>query len=420
MKNLVLIVNSNPQTANRVAALVDKLGFSYQVIDCYFKLEKNLSLHEEYFCACTDINIKNAPNGEAIDLLTSHDIPTFVLTELLDESIRETVLAKTVIDYITTETIHSFDYVAKLLLRLKTNLSVRILIVDDASATRKYLKNLLVRHNFNVVEATSGEGALEKLNQYTDIKLVLTDQTMPKMSGIELVQAIRKKYSQEHLAIIAISATPKSIISARFLKNGANDCLAKPFNAEEFYARVFRNLEYIEYVAQVQFAARHDYLTKVYNRRTFFELAQNDIEESKNQIQACIAIIDLDYFKKINDQFGHDAGDIVLVETAKRITSHFRDAIVARLGGEEFCIFLPDISLDEAYFRFEFLCHHFESFEFTIPNKKIQVTASIGVSSCNAKTLEQAMKQADLALYEAKSRGRNGVVSFDEMVKEVN
>ncbi|WAJ70511.1 diguanylate cyclase [Catenovulum adriaticum] len=411
MNNTILIVNDNAAIAARVRAIANKLGFESIHVASYFQLEKVLSVETHFFCACVDFSLPDAKSGEAIDFLISQNIPSFVLTNQLADTTRDAVLSKAVVDYIAAETIHSFDYIAKLLLRLKHNRDIRILIVDDALSARNYLKKLLLRHNFKVSEASDGAEALALLENQPDIKMVVTDQTMPNMTGIELVQKIRMQYSLEQLAIIAISATPKSIIAARFLKNGANDCLSKPFNPDEFYARIFCNLEYIEHVAEVQFAANHDYLTRLFNRRYFFERA-GEITQHDNISNSALAIIDLDHFKQINDQYGHDAGDSVLRQTAQRLESHFRGNLVARFGGEEFCILLQQMSPDEALGRLEFFIHHLEHFEMEIPNNSISITASVGFTVCQSNELEKLIKQADIALYQAKNNGRNQVVEF--------
>ncbi|MER2492475.1 diguanylate cyclase domain-containing protein [Catenovulum sediminis] len=405
--NTVLVVEDNPSTAKVIMAIAQKLGFEAEAVHSYAELI-TLSSLKAYFCVCADYHLPDAPNGEAIDLALSQQIPTFVLTGKLDEQTRLRVLKKSVVDFILKETIHSFDYVAKLLMRLRNNMNVRILVVDDSVSVRRYLTTLLERQNFIVAEAENGQQALEVLNIHNDIKLVVTDQEMPLMTGLQLTTAIRKEYSHEQLAVIAISNATDAMLTARFLKNGANDCLNKPFDAEEFYTRIFRNLEYIEQVEQIEFAAHHDYLTRVKNRRSFFEHAENILSTQSSGV--ALALLDLDHFKAINDTYGHDAGDIILVQATQRMQSHFPDAIVARLGGEEFCLLLPQVSPDEALGRLEFLCHHFESFAFNVANQQLQVTVSIGLVEADATGISAALKRADIALYQAKNNGRNQVV----------
>lgn len=412
MNNRVLIVEDHKATANVLTKIAQKLGFDVDVVYCLADLTALLFESKDYFCACVDFHLPDAHNGEAIDQTVAAKIPTFVLTGRLDEEVRKKVMAKAVVDFILKETVHSFDYVGKLLLRLQRNMQVSILVVDDSLSVRKYLRTMLERQNFNVIEAADGLAALELLTEHPSIKVVITDYEMPKMSGVELTSKIRRKHPHEKIAILAVSSGNNSMQTARFLKNGANDSLNKPFDAEEFYTRIFRNLEYIEQVEEIEFAANHDFLTKLKNRRCFFESSNHALKTANKP--SALALLDLDHFKSINDNYGHEAGDIVLVHAAQRMLAHFKDGIVARLGGEEFCILLPETSMDEALGRFEFLCHHFESFEFKVLQQVLSVTISIGLVEVVSQDISTALKQADLALYSAKANGRNQVVQYEE------
>ncbi|WP_016956212.1 response regulator [Catenovulum agarivorans] len=410
MKNRVLIVEDHRTTADILTKIAQKLGFEVDVMHSMADLTAALVEFKDYFCACVDFHLPDAHDGEAIDQTVAAKIPTFVLTGKLDEQVRQKVMAKAVVDFILKETVHSFDYVGKLLTRLKRNMQVSILVVDDSLSVRKYLRTLLERQNFTVIEAVDGEDALERLKAHPQIKVVITDYEMPKMSGVELTSKIRRKNPHEKIAILAISSSNNAMLTARFLKNGANDALNKPFDAEEFYTRIFRNLEYIEQVEEIEFAANHDFLTKIKNRRCFFELSNQALKTASKP--SALALLDLDHFKAINDTYGHEAGDIVLVQAAQRMMAHFKDGIVARLGGEEFCVLLPETSIDEALGRLEFLCHHFESFEFKVLQKVLSVTTSIGLVEVSAQDISTALKQADEALYAAKGNGRNQVVQY--------
>ncbi|MDX2367630.1 MAG: diguanylate cyclase [Colwellia sp.] len=133
------------------------------------------------------------------------------------------------------------------------------------------------------------------------------------MDGIALTNEIRKKYSRELLAVIGISGASDGLHSARFIKNGADDFLRKPFCPEEFYCRITQNIESLNNIAQIQHAANTDYLTELFNRRAFFSNAeQRIVEYTMRNIHYCLAVLDIDYFKKVNDNYGHNAGDQVL------------------------------------------------------------------------------------------------------------
>lgn len=411
--NKVLVIDDSKSIAKVVSAIASKAGFEPIIAYSLRDLESIITDSNEFFCACVDYNLPDAPNGEAIDFVVSLDIPAFVLTGSMEEATREHILSKPVIDYVPKETVQSFDYVGKLLKRLKQNLDTNILVVDDSSSARLYTRALLKRQNYQVQEAADGKSALEILSKDNQIKIMVVDHQMPGMTGIELVSEVRKTYNTDQLAIIGISASAEGTsLSARFLKNGANDFLTKPFSPEEFYTRIFRNIEYIENINKARKAATTDYLTGLYNRRHFYDQAHVLMQQAQaKQTELTLALFDLDKFKSVNDKHGHDVGDEVLQEMAKRLIQHFRAPnVVARLGGEEFCILMPNTGLDEATGRLEFLRHHIETFEFETRRKTLSLTTSIGLSQIQPDELDVAMKAADEALYAAKRGGRNQLV----------
>lgn len=156
-----------------------------------------------------------------------------------------------------------------------------------------------------------------------------------------------------------------------------------------------------------------DMLTNVYNRRYFFEATDRLIELSKREDKSIsLLMIDVDYFKKINDKYGHDAGDTILVNLASKIQSMTRNSdIFARMGGEEFSLFLYNTSIEEAKNIANNLCQVISSEEFTYEDTNIGITVSIGVAqlSENITTIDKLYKAADSKLYEAKNLGRNQV-----------
>ena len=135
---------------------------------------------------------------------------------------------------------------------------------------RKHMISLLIRHNFVVYDCLTAHDAMRLLSQHQHIRLVITDNQLPDMSGTYFVSSLRKAFSKEQLAIMGIAGGQGMLMSAHFIKSGANDFLRLPFCHEEFLCRVMQNVEYIESVEAIRRAANTDYLTGLPNRRHFF------------------------------------------------------------------------------------------------------------------------------------------------------
>ena len=168
---------------------------------------------------------------------------------------------------------------------------------------------------------------------------------------------------------------------------------------------------------ELAFFATTDFLTGLLNRRYFFELAQKYCNElPEHHLPGTVAMIDVDFFKSINDTYGHQAGDDLLRKVAKSIQSCFnQETLVGRLGGEEFAILLPRTNLNTAYEACKCLLTHISDTKLKTGPNTISVTASIGLSEIHKHdtNIEKALLSADKALYAAKDRGRNTIAIFD-------
>ncbi|MDP4982450.1 response regulator [Pseudoalteromonas tunicata] len=411
MPNKLLIIEDNSSIAKVQKHIALKLGFE---VDLAYSLGEAIALIEEndYFCAVVDYVLPDANDGEAIPFTIGAEIPTIVMTGKLDNQTRDTVLRYPIVDYITKEIRQSYNYLETQLRRLPKNQAVRILIVDDSPATRKHLSNLLQRHKYKVALACDGLEALEQLNIYPDIKVVICDNEMPNMDGITLTAKIRQTYSNEELAVIGISSSKDNQISAKFLKSGANDYISKPFYPEEFYCRLSQNIEMLDAIATIRLQANSDYLTNLPNRRYFFEQTQLNIEKNvQAQHSTILAMIDIDFFKAINDNYGHDAGDEVLKGLANHFRLHFSEHLIARLGGEEFAVYFKQSTSAEASQQLEAFRMSVELNSPSFSSKKIPFTLSIGLADSNETNVDAILKIADQYLYQAKSDGRNRLIT---------
>jgi len=405
----LLIIEDTPTIAKVQKHIGLKIGFE---VDVATSLAEAIELieHNNYFCSVVDFVLPDAPDGEAIPLTIGAEIPTIVMTGKLDNSTRDYVSQYPIVDYITKESHQAYRYLETQLTRLPKNKDVRILIVDDSLATRNHLNNLLVRHKYKVSQAADGELALEQLELNPDIKVIITDNEMPVMDGITLTGKIRKKFNNDEKIVIGISGSKDNHVSARFLKSGANDYLRKPFYPEEFYCRLGQNIEMMDNIATIKKQANSDYLTKLPNRRYFFEQAKmlSNIQKSNN-CPLILAMIDIDHFKSINDKLGHDVGDEVLKGLAQIFMKLFADQLIARLGGEEFAIYFDNIDFSSAKKRLESFRVHLEQTKIY----DVSFTISIGLTQQANYDIDEVLKIADQYLYTAKESGRNILICDD-------
>lgn len=363
------------------------------------------STPESFLCALVDYTLPDAPNGEAIDFAIESFIPAVVITGRLDDAIRNTVLSKSVVDYIPKENAQVYEYLSRLLSRLEKNKSVGVLVVDDSRVSRNKMVALLRRHNFVTYDSSGALEGIEILHANKDIKLIITDENMPDMTGIEMVAEVRRIYNKDELSIIGVSSDTNPALSARFIKSGATDYLTKPYCHEEFFCRVLQNVEQIEHIDAIRRAANSDYLTGLPNRRHFFSRANSILKREPKALS--LALIDLDLFKSINDTYGHDCGDYVLKEMSKSIVKHFSKYCVARFGGEEFCILMPELSSDEAFIKLEKFRLEISQKVLTFEQHSFTCSLSIGLTDSFKGSIQAMLKQADDNLYKAKENGRN-------------
>jgi len=412
----VLIVEDSRSFAAHVSKHVRQdLGFEVVVAANLAAAKGVLEQDADFLAALLDLNLPDAPNGECVDLVLAHKVPAIVFTGVLSDSLRESFWNRHIVDYVLKDSMENVDYVVALLARLQKNPQTKILVVDDSRSYRHAVGRLLSTHLYHVLEAGSGEEALRVLGEHPDTSLVLVDYNMPGMDGFALTREIRRNHGKDTLAIVGVSGEAGTRLSPRFIKSGANDYLHKPFLAEEFYTRITQNLEMLEHIAQVRDMAERDYLTRVYNRRYFFSAGAQLLALLARRGQpVTVAMIDIDHFKKVNDTLGHEAGDAVLRAMAQLLASRFRVSdIVARIGGEEFCVLASDISADQALLLFEDLRKLFETTPVRFGEDTVRYTVSIGLCCEISQSLDDMLRQADRMLYRSKSLGRNRVALYN-------
>lgn len=412
MSKKILIIEDSKSVSNTLSMMIkESLGYS-SFIGTSVKECANLLLEHKgnFDVALLDLNLPDSQNGEIVDFVTKFNIPIVILTanSLVDNEIK--YRSKNIVDYVIKDGIHSFKYAISVINRIINNENVKLLIVDDSRTFLDKTKDLIEKYRLTVFTATNGVEALDILEDNKDIKILLTDYYMPKMDGLELVRTIRKKYNKDEMSIIVTSIEKEKQTASKFLKYGANDFLYKGFTQEELFVRINANIELLELFDKLKNRANRDYLTKLYNRRYLFEKGKVILDDIKKKNESFYtALIDIDKFKNINDTYGHDVGDIVIKEVAKNLCQHFDNELVARLGGEEFCIIFVNQEKESVKMRLESLRKEFENNVFEINGESIQFTISIGCCFHIEEDLDAILQEADKGLYEAKDSGRNRV-----------
>ncbi|TYO96365.1 response regulator receiver modulated diguanylate cyclase [Geothermobacter ehrlichii] len=296
-----------------------------------------------------------------------------------------------------------------------------ILIIDDSPQARQQVIEILQPKSlFNFFyEAGDGiEGFKTALNRKVDI--VLCDLEMPGMDGFKFLQMMNSREELADIPVIMVTGREDTETKVRGLEQGASDYVTKPYDPAELIARVKVQIKIKSLQDKLKRSNQMllelsltDPLTGLNNRRYMMEVLDREFERSQRSgASLCLVMIDIDHFKRVNDTYGHQKGDVVLRGLADLLRKHLRQYdTAARFGGEEFALILPETDLGEAALVAERLRRATEKLTFTqIPG--LQVSASLGVACYPMQGIDvpdDLIREADYALYNAKRLGRNRV-----------
>ncbi len=304
-----------------------------------------------------------------------------------------------------------------------------ILIIDDDKDTRKGLSKILGEKGYKIETAGTGKEAIRKAEERF-FNLALLDIKLPDIKGTELLPALKKIHPHIDVIIVTGYASLENTVQA--LNGGASAYMTKPIDLDELFATLKKllkkqqsNDKSMKMLQAVQrelngnghseekilHMATHDILTGLPNRILFDDQLVLELAHAKrNKKKLAIMLIDLDHFKNINDAMGHSSGDELLQQVGKRLTKSLRKTdTVARIGGDEFLLLLPDISKMNAVYKL--VSKILESLRkpFFVDGHKIYITASIGISIFpkDGDDPQTLVKRADMAMYKVKENGRN-------------
>ncbi len=412
-KSKILIVEDNKALAKLIAKkMEDNIEMQVDVAHSLAEAQAFLTKAKDYFITLLDLNLPDAPNGEVVDFVASKGLPIIVLTGSMDDKTRETFMDKDIVDYVYKGNMSDVNYIFHMIDRLKNNKQYKVMVVEDVMQARNDVKKILQNLQFQVFTAAHGEEAMNYFADNPDIKLVVCDYGMPVKDGLAVLKELREQKDKNELGVIMMTSANENVSGAVFLKNGANDFIAKPFLKEELICRVNNTIENMENINKIANFANKDFLTGLFNRRYFYDDMQGYLASlEENPMPYAVAVIDVDGLKNINDKYGQDSGDKILKLLAKKLIDDTKSSdIAARFGGGEFCVLLKNVSQEDAVKFFVGLRAAIASNPVNIKNESVKISVSIGVTFGKSDyNVDEILELADEALYRAKQNGRNRV-----------
>jgi diguanylate cyclase (GGDEF)-like protein len=289
---------------------------------------------------------------------------------------------------------------------IKQSTNKTLLVVDDSFSSLESIIKIL--QDYDLIAATTGQEALDIL-QHEPVDLALMDIVMPDMDGFTTAQKIKSDPKTAHIPIIFITGQDDEKSLENAFRLGGVDYIRKPVTPLELRLRVDFHLQYQNILCQLNYIANHDALTGIFNRRSFFLNAKEMFTHAKQSVFAMM--IDIDFFKAINDEHGHATGDRTLIKVAHTIAGKLpENAIFGRIGGEEFAVLQTGSECSTIIEQAQ-NCQQAVA-QLSIGNDQGQIihcSISTGIAQKTAETdsLDALLRQADLALYQAKNSGRN-------------
>jgi two-component system cell cycle response regulator len=298
---------------------------------------------------------------------------------------------------------------------------MKILVAADDPICRCLLRTMLVKWEYEVLQARDGTEAWQALQSEDPPQLAILDWMMPGIDGIQVCRQIRQQEGGAYTYVILLTAKGQKEDLIHGLEAGADDYLTKPFDAQELKVRLHTGRRILDLQGKLlnahealHYRSTHDSLTGLWNRSAILDTLGTEWERSRREgTHLSIAMVDLDHFKRVNDTHGHLAGDAVLSRVAQTMQGMMRpyDA-VGRYGGEEFLIVLPGCDDLNALRVADRLCSRIAGEAISLSEGSVYITASAGVAATGveiATDVGNLIRLADAALYRAKDSGRNRV-----------
>lgn len=406
-----LIIEDQKSIASLLKSELEKLTSQpIYLADTMAKAKQIINSDKQIAVCLSDLHLEDSANGEIIHYLKSQHITTVVLTGSFKAETREEMFHLKVADYVIKDTLASIGYAVDITYQLYKNSQRDVWVLSSTGHNSSMILGMLRNHRFNVTFYENCSDLLSELDNATPSLIVLDSvQTQATNNSFDLTTKIRNQFSQNHLPIIVCEDTDNITEAIKLMKYGVNDFYNINFTPEEFYARVKQNIEQVESYQAIERLSQTDTLTGLYNRGYFFDTGNSMLEKIQKEAGYFFTLMaDIDHFKAVNDTYGHQKGDEAIQFTAHSLKTIFADYLVARFGGEEFCVFGAIEDTDEVEALTEKLRHTIETESETQTGVKFTISQGMTFSG---ETLDDAVSKADKALYQSKESGRNKVTA---------
>jgi diguanylate cyclase (GGDEF)-like protein len=409
-------------------AVRDKLEsfFGLEVIHCptFAALKNALSEpNAEFSLAILDLCQADAADGEALDYVISRGIRPVVFSASSNNRRREEVLAKNVHEFVLKNSERSLDNLAATVDRILSLGKPEVLIVCPDLRYDSSFARLVEHANYSVSIMPSGEEALEFLDRARTVELVLLNVSVGDAEVAEFLDALKSRFGEDAARVIGYSDQNLPSQAGWFLKAGGDEFLSLPMSALDLESRLTHTLAIHQQIRSLRRMASRDFLTDMLNRRYFFDRGPKIVEMCiRQRMPVSAALLDIDHFKKLNDTYGHEVGDLVLKSVSRKMLSLVGEDkhLPARLGGEEFGILFTNLSIRAAYEFCERIRSEIAMTRIVVEEEEISVTVSMGLAEISGlESFDNYLNAADQYLYLAKHSGRNRVFSDYQVSQSV-
>ena len=418
----VLLVEDTRLYTVAVRSLLES-RFGLVVIPCptFAALRREIDAGGESFdLAILDLCLSDAPHGETLEYILEKSIPAIVFSGYTNEARREVVLASGAAELVYKNSPRSLDSLTEAIARVLSSTLPNALVIDPGRSSE--LVKIISKGTFAVTHCQSEEDALVVLDAAKGgIELVVVRSDLASNNAYALIETLALRFGEDAVRVIGFTYAAPGDAVGHFLKAGGDDFLQLPMSAADIDGRLTHTLAIHRQIQSLQRMASRDYLTDMLNRRYFFDRGPKMVEMCLRQsAPVCTALLDIDHFKRLNDTYGHEVGDLVLKAVSRKLLQLVgeKQHLPARIGGEEFALLLTHMDIEQAYEFCERIRIEISKTKVAIDDEDISVTVSMGLATISeSETFDNYLNAADQYLYLAKHSGRNRVFSDYQVLK---